>query len=99
MKITEIKVVPVSEEKLKAFITIVLDDCFIVRDIKVIQGTTGLFVAMPSKMRKDGTFKDIAHPLNQETRLDMEQQILNAYLNETKTAVPAPATPTAQGAY
>jgi stage V sporulation protein G len=82
MQITEIKVFPVAEEKLKAYITVVLDNCFVVRDLKVIHGSTGLFVAMPSKRRKDGSFKDIAHPLNQETRSQMEKLILDAYLSE-----------------
>jgi len=93
MQITEIKVFPVDEEKLKAYITIVLDDCFVVRDLKIISGTAGLFVAMPSKRRKDGTFKDIAHPLNQSTREVMEKQILDAYLAELKN----PAPPRAPG--
>jgi stage V sporulation protein G len=84
MNITEIKVFPVNEEKLKAYITIVLDQCFVVRDLKVIAGNAGLFVAMPSKRRKDGTFKDIAHPLNQSTRTELEKQVLNAYLDEIK---------------
>jgi stage V sporulation protein G len=84
MEITEVKVFPVDEEKLKAYITIVLDNCFVVRDLKIISGTAGLFVAMPSKRRKDGTFKDIAHPLNQSTRAIMEQTILDAYLVEIK---------------
>ncbi len=84
MEITEVKVFPVEEEKLKAYITIVLDNCFVVRDLKIISGTAGLFVAMPSKRRKDGTFKDIAHPLNQSTRAEMEKKILDAYLAEIK---------------
>lgn len=84
MDITEIKVFPVNEEKLKAYITIVLDNCFVVRDLKIIAGTAGLFVAMPSKRRKDGTFKDIAHPLNQSTRTAMEKKILEAYLSEIR---------------
>jgi len=84
MEITEVKVFPVDEEKLKAYITIVLDNCFVVRDLKIISGVAGLFVAMPSKKRKDGTFKDIAHPLNQSTRTHMEKIILDAYLAEIK---------------
>lgn len=91
MNITEIKVFPVDEDKLKAYITIILDDCFVVRDLKIISGTTGLFVAMPSKRRRDGSFKDIAHPLNQSTRAIMEKQILDAYLSEIKRGV-IPAT-------
>lgn len=82
MKITEIKVFSVNEEKLKAYVTIILDDCFVVRDLKIISGKTGLFVAMPSKKRKDGTYRDIAHPLNQETREELEQSVLDAYLKE-----------------
>ncbi len=79
---TEIKVFPVDEERLKAYITIVIDGCFVVRDLKIINGTSGLFVAMPSKKRKDGTYRDIAHPLNQDTRVSMEEKILKAYLDE-----------------
>lgn len=82
MEITEIKVFPVSEEKLKAYVTITLDHCFIVRDLKIIASKQGMFVAMPSKKTKDGTFKDIAHPLNSETRQKMEQMILDAYTRE-----------------
>jgi stage V sporulation protein G len=85
MNITEVKVFPVDEDKLKAYITVVLDDCFVVRDLKIISGTAGLFVAMPSKRRKDGSFKDIAHPLNQGTRAQMEKIILDAYLSEIKS--------------
>ena len=88
MDITEIKVFPVNEEKLKAYVTIVLDNCFVVRDLKIIQGTTGMFVAMPSKKRKDGQFKDIAHPLNSDTRKHMEDQILAAYEAEMKKPSP-----------
>ncbi|MBC7398144.1 MAG: septation regulator SpoVG [Bdellovibrionales bacterium] len=84
MEITEVKVFSVQEEKLKAYVTIVLDDCFVVRDLKIINGSTGLFVAMPSKKRSDGSYKDVAHPLNKSTRMIMEKQILEAYLAEIK---------------
>jgi stage V sporulation protein G len=79
MDITDVKIFPVEEEKLKAYVTITLDDCFVVRDLKVIQGTSGLFVAMPAKKRKDGTYKDIAHPLNTDMRARMERVILDQY--------------------
>jgi stage V sporulation protein G len=82
MNITEVKVFTANEEKLRAYVTIVLDNCFVVRDIKIINGANGLFVAMPSKKKKDGTFKDIAHPLNPETRYQMEQIILDTYKKE-----------------
>jgi stage V sporulation protein G len=79
MEITQVKVFPVQEEKLKAYVSIVLDDCFLVSDLKVIHGPNGLFVSMPSKRKKNGDFKDIAHPLNRETRERMERRILDEY--------------------
>ncbi|MBX2987145.1 MAG: septation regulator SpoVG [Bdellovibrionaceae bacterium] len=85
MKVTEVKIFPVNEDRLKAYVTITLDDCFVVRDLKVIQGPGGLFVAMPSKKRKDGQFRDIAHPLNQETRAMIEDLVFEAYENELKS--------------
>ncbi len=84
MEITEVKVFPVNEDKLKAYVTIIFDGCFVVRDLKIISGNTGLFVAMPSKKRKDGTFRDIAHPLNSEMRTQIEQHILREYEGELK---------------
>lgn len=82
MEITEVKVFPVNEDRLKAYVTITFENCFVVRDLKVIMGNGGLFVAMPSKKRKDGQFKDIAHPLNQETREHIEQKVFDAYKSE-----------------
>lgn len=79
MEITQVRVFLVDEEKLKAFVSIVFDDCFAISDIKVIQGTNGLFVSMPSKKRKNGTFRDIAHPLNNETRRKIEEAIIDEY--------------------
>jgi stage V sporulation protein G len=79
MDITQVKVFPVEEEKLKAYVSIVLDDCFLVSDLKVIHGPNGLFISMPSKRKKNGEFKDIAHPLNRVTRERMERRILEEY--------------------
>ncbi|HUM09584.1 MAG TPA: septation regulator SpoVG [Myxococcaceae bacterium] len=84
MDITDVKIFPVDEEKLKAYVTITLDACFVVRDLKVIQGSAGLFVAMPAKKRKDGTYKDIAHPLNTDMRARMERVILDQYERSTE---------------
>ena len=92
MEITEVRVFPVNEEKLKAYATITFDDCFVVRDLKVIHGNSGLFVAMPSKKRKDGTFKDVAHPLNNEFRSKIEMAVLDAYEEERGEDIPQ-ATP------
>ncbi|HXI03351.1 MAG TPA: septation regulator SpoVG [Candidatus Saccharimonadales bacterium] len=79
MEVTAVRVFPVHEEKLKAFVSIILDDCFVVSDIKIINGNNGLFISMPSKKRKNGTFRDIAHPLNSETRKMLEEKILARY--------------------
>lgn len=90
MNITDIRIFPVGDAKLKAFVSIIFDHCFLISGIKVIEGNTGLFLSMPSKKRKDGTFKDIAHPLNQETRTWMEKTILAKY-QEILESNPAPA--------
>ena len=79
MEITEVKVFPIQEEKLKAFVSVVFDQCFMVNDIKVIQGREGLFISMPSRRKKNGEFKDVAHPLNNETRRMIEVRILAEY--------------------
>lgn len=79
MQITEVKVFPVSEEKLRAFVSIVVDSCFMINDIKVIRGKDGLFISMPSRKKKSGDFKDVAHPLNNETRRMIEERVLGEY--------------------
>lgn len=79
MKVTEVKIYRVENEKLKAYVSITLDDVFVVRDLKIIQGNNGLFIAMPSKKGKDGEYRDIAHPLNQEFRSIIESAIFEAY--------------------
>lgn len=85
MEITEVKVYPVSDnEKLKGYATIIFDNCFVVRDLKIIDGNNGLFVAMPSKKKKDGTYRDTAHPLNTETRDMIESAVLAEYEAELR---------------
>src|SRR5258708_31419731 len=79
MEVPGVRVFPVNEEKLKAFVSIIIDDCFVVSDIKIINGNNGLFISMPSKKRKNGTFRDIAHPLNNETRKKIEEKVLAKY--------------------
>jgi stage V sporulation protein G len=86
MEITDVRVFRVDEDKLKAYVTITLDHCFVVRDLKVIHGNTGLFIAMPAKKRKDGTYKDIAHPLNADTRDQMERVILLEYERQVQVS-------------
>ena len=85
MRITEVKVFPVNEDRLKAYVTITIDNVFVIRDLKIISGNDGLFVAMPSKKRKDGQFRDIAHPLNQETREMIENMVFQAYKKEIQS--------------
>jgi stage V sporulation protein G len=88
MDITDVKIFPVDEDKLRAYVTITLDNCFVVRDLKVIHGTSGLFVAMPAKKRKDGTYKDIAHPLNADMREKLEKVVLAEYAKVAATREP-----------
>lgn len=80
MNITEVKIYPVSDGgRLKAYATMVFDDCFIIRDLKVIEGDKGFFVSMPSRKRKDGSFRDIVHPLNSETRSNVEKTVIEEF--------------------
>ena len=80
MEITEVRINLVEgDEKLLAFATVTFDNCFVVRDLKVINGKRGYFVAMPSKRMKDGSFRDIAHPLNNETRKKLEERVIQEY--------------------
>src|SRR6185312_2353496 len=97
MEITDVKVIPVEDEKLKAFVSIVFDQCFVVTDIKVIHGPKGLFVSMPSKKRKDGTFKDIALPLNNQMRQYLEEKVLTVYRQQV-AAQPSPQSASSGGA-
>ncbi len=80
MKITDVRIRRVaSSGKMKAVASITIDGVFVVHDIKVIEGEKGLFVAMPSKKTADGEYRDIAHPINTETRTMMEEMILRKY--------------------
>ena len=79
MQITEVRIRPVSENLLKAYASICFDNCFLVDDIKVIQGFTGLFLSFPTKKLLDGTYWDIAYPADAETRRIIEQAILAEY--------------------
>jgi stage V sporulation protein G len=67
------------EGKLKAVASITIDDCFVIHDIKVIEGDHGLFIAMPSRKAQDGTYKDIAHPINSDTRAELQKLILERF--------------------
>lgn len=80
MQITDVRVRKVAKEgKLKAVVSITMDEEFVVHDIKVIEGEKGLFIAMPSKKAVDGEYRDIAHPINSETREKIQIIILENY--------------------
>ena len=81
MKISEVRIRKVEgdDSKLKAVASVTLDECFVVHDIKIIKGESGMFIAMPSKKNKDGEFKDIAHPINPATRQELADAILKAF--------------------
>ena len=88
MKISDVRVRIVQKEdiKLKAVASITIDDCFVIHDIKVIEGNDGYFVAMPSRKTSDGEYKDIAHPINTETRQTVIEAVLDAFKNELAKA-------------
>ena len=82
MKITDVRVRKTTKEgKMRAVVSITLDDEFVIHDIKVIEGERGLFIAMPSKKSADGEYRDIAHPINSATREKIQNIILEAYNN------------------
>ena len=80
MNITDVRVRKVTKEgKMKAVVSIMIDDEFVVHDIKVIEGEKGLFIAMPSRKATDGEYRDIAHPINSKTRNEIQDIILQKY--------------------
>ena len=80
MQITDVRVRKISKEgRMRAVVSITLDDEFVVHDIKVIEGEKGMFIAMPSKKALDGEYRDIAHPINSATREHIQNVILDAY--------------------
>jgi stage V sporulation protein G len=93
MNITEVRVSLREDAKLKAFASITLDNCFVIRGLKIIEGKTGTFVAMPSRKRKDGEYQDIAHPINNEARDEMESIVLAEYRRELERAKVAEEPP------
>lgn len=80
MQITDVRVRKITKEgKMKAIVSITLDNEFVVHDIKVIEGDKGLFIAMPSKKASDGEYRDIAHPINSSARDNIQRTILDSY--------------------
>ena len=80
MNITDVRIRKIDKEgKMKAIVSITIDDEFVVHDIKIIDGEKGLFIAMPSRLASDGEYKDIAHPINSATRESLQKLILEKY--------------------
>lgn len=91
MKISDVRIRLVKKDdgKLKAVASITIDDCFVVHDIKVIEGAEGYFISMPSRKTPDGEYKDIVHPINTQTREQIRDAVLEAYEKAEKEAVEA----------
>ena len=94
MEISEIRVTLRNEDKLKAFVTVTFDKCFAVRNMKIVDGEKGPMLCMPSRKLPDGSFKDVAHPINADFRLYLEKAIFKIYEEEIKKA---PGTPPTNG--
>ena len=83
MEITDIRIKKVnSEGKLKAYVTVTFDDCFVVHNLKIISGKAGTFIAMPSRKTKTGEYKDIAHPINSSFRQTIQSRIIEEFEKE-----------------
>jgi stage V sporulation protein G len=92
MNITDVRVRKITKEgKMRAVVSITLDEVFVVHDIKVIEGEKGMFIAMPSKKATDGEYRDIAHPINSETRSTIQKTVLAAY-DEVQSPIPCKST-------
>jgi stage V sporulation protein G len=82
IEITEVRVSLRNDDKLKAFVSITLNDSFVIRGLKIIRGNSGLFVAMPSRKRPDGQHQDLAHPINDATRKYLTERVMTEYERE-----------------
>jgi len=81
LKISDVRIrlIQKDDSKLKAVASITIDECFVVHDIKVLEGTQGYFISMPSRKTPDGQYKDVAHPLNTETREELNKIVLSEF--------------------
>ena len=93
MKITEIRIHLMNEDRLKAFASVIFDHSFVVRNMKVVEGTNGIFLCMPSRKMPDGTHKDMVHPINHEFRAYLEEHVLKAYREELEKQSHTSPTP------
>ena len=80
MQITELRIRKVEDEgKLRAYVTVTFDNCFVVHNVKIIEGKSGLFIAMPSRKTANGEYKDVAHPISPEFRTELQDKILSEF--------------------
>ena len=86
MNITKIAIRPVEMNKVKALASITIDDVFVIHDLRVVKGDRGFFVAMPSRKLPNGTHRDIAHPINSQTREVIQDQVLREYVDQMEGA-------------
>ncbi len=87
MNVTDVRVRKINQDgKMKAIVSVTLDDSFVIHDVKVVEGQNGLFVAMPSRKTPDGEFRDIAHPITSSAREVIQSAVLEAYQNALATA-------------
>jgi len=93
MEITDVRIYLRNEEKLKAYVTITFDDCFVIRNLKIIKGNKGMFVAMPSRTAPDGKRFDIVHPITQEMRGKLEKKVLGEYEKQVQDMAKDAQTP------
>ena len=88
MKVTDVRLRKIDTDgRMKALVSITLDESFVVHDLRVIEGNSGLFVAMPSKRTPDGEFRDIAHPINSDMRQEIQDAVMKVY-DETDEVIP-----------
>ena len=88
MKVTDVRLRKIQTDgRMKALVSITLDEAFVIHDLRVIEGNSGLFVAMPSKRTPDGEFRDIAHPINSDMRQEIQDAVMKAY-DETDEIIP-----------
>ncbi|PTH43375.1 septation protein SpoVG [Staphylococcus capitis] len=88
MKVTDVRLRKIqTDRRMKALVSITLDEAFVIHDLRVIEGNSGLFVAMPSKRTPDGEFRDIAHPINSDMRQEIQDAVMKVY-DETDEVIP-----------
>ena len=88
MKVTDVRLRKIQTDgRMKALVSITLDEAFVIHDLRVIEGNSGLFVAMPSKRTPDGEFRDIAHPINSDMRQEIQDAVMKVY-DETDGVIP-----------